>query len=245
MDTSQFDQLLNNTEAALKQYEEKLNNTPSHRVDKERRSVRNCLVATRSDVAQLDSTLRSWRENPRPPVSQGELMKRAEALTELQLHLARVETMVQDPLGGGSDRDPLLGQGRYDTAASVRRHYEENDETRYMDNRTLLQQQHERIQQDDAALERISIGLGQLKTAGLQQQKQLVKQDAMLDELKQGVDNTDARLQSNIKRVDLIEEGSRGGCCALIVILLLLALIVSVLASNWLCSILPHTKKRC
>jgi hypothetical protein len=76
----------------------------------------------------------------------------------------------------------------------------------------------------------------------MEHSKQFHRQDALLDELHDGVDNTQRKLNHNIASVDKVEKGTRGGCCTLIVMAALLALIMSLIFSNWACHVLPKAK---
>jgi len=122
---------------------------------------------------------------------------------------------------------------------------EDTAETEFLSNQALLQETKRQTEEEDEALGQIEQGLGTLKGIGLQQRKQLIKQDGLLSEMRDVMDSTDVRLQGNIKRVDKIDEGAKGGCCAILIIVFFIGLIVSLLASDWICVLLPNTTKRC
>lgn len=243
MDAAEWDRVCANIDGTLRKFDAKLSSQlASGRNEKEKRNIKLKLPSLKNDLSSLDAACDSFAANPRAAgLSDREVNAKMQALAGLQQLFKRVEE-ASGRVGDGGDREFLLG-GDYANANSSRRNIEETEETMYLSNRDMLEHQRQQVENDDAALEQIALGLGTLKTIGMSQQKQFKKQDALLTELKDGVDNTDARMQNNIKRVDKVEEGSRGGCCAMLIMLVLLGLIISILASNWACHIMVNPKK--
>ncbi len=224
--------------------------------DKDKRQIRQKLPALRQDLEALAAAVDAWQRAPpsrsaRGQLDQREIEARARTVDGLRGSLRKLEAAIAPAAGnlmgsavGGGDSAAAraaLFQG-YSTSTKP---VEDTAETEYLSNQDLLQETKKRTREEDEALGQIEQGLGTLKHIGLQQQKQLTKHEGLLDEMREVMDQTDARLQGNIKRVDRLDEGARGGCLALICIALLIGLIISLVASNWACAILPSTTRRC
>lgn len=238
LDPNEWERVYESTESQLRKFDARVHSRAA-KSDRDRKQAKLKLPSLYNDIMSLEAATNQWSTNPRIV---GLTSREVQGKANMVADLVRLYRKLEDALSQVQDNDrDLLLQGA-DFSAS-RKNYDETEETMFMSNRELVQEQRIRIQQEDDSLEAISLGLDNLKNIGKSQEKQLIKQDALLTELKDGVDSTDARMHGNIRRVELVEEGSRGGCCAMIVMVALLGLIVSVLASNWACHILPNVKK--
>lgn len=239
LDPSEWERVYESTDSQLRKFDARVNSR-SAKSDRERKQVKLKLPSLYNDLMSLESATTQWSTNPRVA---GLTPREVQGKATMVADLVRLYRKLEDALSQVNDTDrDLLLQGASDYE-SGRKQYDETDDTMFMSNRELVQEQRLRIQQEDDSLDAIAVGLDNLKTIGKSQEKQLIKHGELLTELKDGVDGTDARMHGNIRSVELVEEGSRGGCCALLVMVALLGLIVSILASNWACHILPSIKK--
>jgi uncharacterized protein YukE len=249
MDPSDWQNLANDVASTIRKLELRCEGLAGAGADKERRQIKQKIPTVRQELDSLDVAVDQWRRAPRKAgLTDRDLQVRATTVSDLRAQLRRVETAVGAAANaGGNALDPVRTRAALfqDYAPPSARPVEDSAETEYLSNQELLHDTRRRTEEEDEALGRIEQGLGTLKSIGLQQKKQLIKQEGLLDEMRGTMDDTDARLQGNIKRVDRIDEGSRGGCCALIIIALLIGLIVSLIASNWVCHILPSTTRGC
>jgi hypothetical protein len=163
--------------------------------------------------------------------------QRVKELSQIKNNIMELELVVTT--GKGGDARQKMFQG-YDSSAY--RPAEETEETMYSSNRDILQQQVQEIDTQDKALGNISRGLGNLKMMSQDMNKELTLQSGLLDDIEQGVDRTDAHLKSNIKRVNLVDEESDGGCCTCLLMFGLFALIVFLLTTNYACYIFNPKK---
>lgn len=111
---------------------------------------------------------------------------------------------------------------------------DESVESQQYSNAQLLTQQRSALSAQDEKLDGILDGVTRLKVMSNDINQELVLHEGLLTELDSAVENTDARLQRNTKRVELVTEQS-GGCCGLICMALLFAVIIMLLVTNWGC----------
>jgi len=194
-------------------------------------------AARDGDLKVLTTSLEQYRANPRQyGITAQDVTTYSGRLDSIRALLSSIEQTCR----GENVRTKLLSDSNQ---SRPRRAVEETEETRDLSNRDMLDQQMVQREQDDELLDGISQGLFSLKQIGLEHSKQFQRQDELLTDLHEGVDTTQRKLNQNITSVDKVEKSSRGGCCAMLTMALLLALIVSLLASNWICPLLPGTKK--
>lgn len=236
LDANEFGRLMSETDAAIRGFDARLQ---SARNDRERRQVRQKLPSITNNINSLHTTLEMWKSNPRKHgMTDRDIQSRTTTLTELENAFNRLQQNLEKGDVPAASKAQLMGG-----YVPLSRPAEDNEDTQFMSNKELLDDEVERVQMEDEALGNISQGLTQLNYVAKAQNKQLLKQEGLINDLKDGLDQTDRDLQGNLKRVDIVEEKSRGGCYSLLLMAALLALIVSVIVSNWMCHILPNIKK--
>lgn len=117
---------------------------------------------------------------------------------------------------------------------------QESESSQQVSNQQLLAQQSAALSAQDEKLDGILDGVSRLKVMSNDINQELDLHANLLNELDSAVENTDARLQRNIRRVDIVTEKA-GGWCGIICMLLLFGLIISLLVTNWGCH-LPKAK---
>lgn len=125
--------------------------------------------------------------------------------------------------GSSSSRGALLGSGERGGGRQVR---EESEHTRGYDNNALYSQQEQVIRQQDEGLEALRKSIARQKQLGMHIGDELEDQNEMLDELNEGVENTNKRLTRETQHVVRVTEKAKAGgmfCC---IVLLILAIIV-------------------
>ena len=113
---------------------------------------------------------------------------------------------------------------------------DESAESQQYSNAQLLTQQRSALSAQDEKLDGILDGVTRLKVMSNDINQELDLHAGLLNELDTAVENTDARLQRNTKRVEIVTEQS-GGCCGLITMALLFAVIIMLLVTNWGCKL--------
>ncbi len=228
----EFTKLLAETESTIRGYDVRLS---SSRSTTELRQIRQKLPTIEKNIEVLESSLEMYLANPRKyGVTENQLQPHTQTLNKVIDLLVKVQT--------GTEKN----NNKNTTAATYippSRPAEDNEETQYLSNQQLLDEEVSRAQLEDDALDSISHGLTQLNYVAKSQNKQLLKHGVLIDEVRDGMERTDGHLQANIQRANIVEEKTRGGCCSLLIMAVLLALIVSVLVSNWPCHILPKVTK--
>lgn len=204
-----------------------------------RRQAKNKLVGCRQQIDKLQSALSVYQSNPR---NHG-LMDRDAALFASRLDASLALFRKIDEMCNRTTSSAGMNGGVSQDYYNQKRINEETEETKALNNQQMYEDQRMKMDRDDEVLDRINVGLGNLHQVGLEQQKQFKRQEGLLMDLHDGMDKTERNMNTNIQRVNKVEEGTRGGCCALLTMIVLLGLIVSLLASNWACAILPKTTK--
>jgi SYP5 family syntaxin len=149
----------------------------------------------------------------------------------------RVQTDRLDADLQSGGRAALMGGARRGPANLA----EESYESQQMTNQQLHAQQRAALSEQDSKLDGILDGVSRLKVMSSDINAELDLHANLLDELDTAVDATDARLQRNTKRIEIVQEKS-GGCCGMIIMVILLVLIVILLVTNWACHIFNSKK---
>jgi SYP5 family syntaxin len=163
---------------------------------------------------------------------EGELNRRKGQLASMRVQTDRLDADLQS---GG--RAALMGGARRGPANLA----EESYESQQMTNQQLHAQQRAALSEQDSKLDGILDGVSRLKVMSSDINAELDLHANLLDELDTAVDATDARLQRNTKRIEIVQEKS-GGCCGMIIMIVLLILIVILLVTNWACHIFNSKK---
>jgi len=235
LDTASFQKLLNETDSSIRGLESRVQ---SARNDIVKRQVRQKLPPVQANLSTLQGTLDVWGNSLRKfNLTENDYQSYNNRYQDVYRSFTRLQQNVDRQAMSDNPKTALL------SGYAPSRPAEDNEETQYMSNQQLLEEEVLRAQQEDAALDSISHGLTQLSFVAKAQNKQMLKQETLVAELREGMERTDQHLQENMLRANIVEKKTRGGCCAMIIMGLLLALIVSVIASNWMCHILPNVKK--
>lgn len=235
LDVIEFTKLASETDSAIQGFEVRLQ---ASRSDRDRRQIRQKFPSIKANIASLQSTLDVWASNLRKwGLTERDIQSRSATVSELHAAFTRLQQNAERTPEANSAKAHLLSN-----YVPLSRPVEDNEQSQYLSNKELLDEEVERAQFEDTALDHISQGLTQLNYTAKAQNKQLLKQEGLITDLGNAMDGTDERLQSNLKRVEIVEENTRGGCCSIIIIALILAIIVSVIFSNWMCHILPKVK---
>uniref|UniRef100_A0A0D9RD83 Syntaxin-8 n=1 Tax=Chlorocebus sabaeus TaxID=60711 RepID=A0A0D9RD83_CHLSB len=105
--------------------------------------------------------------------------------------------------------------------------FEEPEETRGLGFDEIRQQQQKIIQEQDAGLDALSSIISRQKQMGQEIGNELDEQNEIIDDLANLVENTDEKLRTETRRVNLVDRKSTS-CGMIMVILLLLVAIVVV-----------------
>ncbi|KAM5215170.1 syntaxin-8 isoform 2-T2 [Hipposideros larvatus] len=105
--------------------------------------------------------------------------------------------------------------------------FEEPEETRGLGFNEIRQQQQKIIQEQDAGLDALSSIISRQKQMGQEIGNELDEQNEIIDDLTNLVENTDEKLRTETRRVNLVDRKSTS-CGMIMVILLLLVAIVVV-----------------
>jgi len=196
-----------------------------------RMKLNKTLENSKSELSRLERILAKMENNPMAyQIGEGELQRRKGLMADLKRSVATAD-----------DKLNSRGGSRFGYAARREKEYNEDDETRGVSDRSLLQQQHAMRDRHDQKLDGILSGVTKLKVMGQEINQELDLHTRLLDDLDGAVTATDERIVTNIKKVDHIDRKS-GGCCHLITIMLLFALIVFFAASNLPCHIFRPSK---
>ncbi|KAM8955257.1 syntaxin-8 isoform 2-T2 [Lycaon pictus] len=105
--------------------------------------------------------------------------------------------------------------------------FEEPEETRGLGFDEIRQQQQKIIQEQDAGLDALSSIISRQKQMGKEIGNELDEQNEIIDDLANLVENTDGKLRTETRRVNMVDRKSTS-CGMIMVILLLLVAIVVV-----------------
>ena len=118
---------------------------------------------------------------------------------------------------------------------------DESAESQQNTNVQILAAQRSALSSQDEKLDGILDGVSRLKVMSNDINQELDLHANLLNELDSAVDATDARIQRNTKRVEIVTEES-AGCCGLLTMGVLFAIIVMLIATNWACHIFKPSK---
>ncbi|KAM6174396.1 syntaxin-8 isoform 2-T2 [Erethizon dorsatum] len=105
---------------------------------------------------------------------------------------------------------------------------EEPEETRGLGFDELRQQQQKIIQEQDAGLDALSSIISRQKQMGQEIGNELDEQNEIIDDLANLVENTDEKLRTEARRVNLVDRKSTS--CGMIMVILLLLVAIVVIA---------------
>jgi len=180
----------------------------------------------KEDVERLEKELAALERKGK--VGEGEFARRKGMMSEI----VTLAENVNDILTGQSRRNELYEQAY---------NREETDETKDMDNHTILQTQQSQIARQDQQLDGILDGVTKLKVMSYDINNELTLHEHLLTELDSAVEATDGRMVRNTARIDDIEQRS-GGWCPIIMMILLLILIVFLLSTNYACHVFNSSR---
>lgn len=202
----------------------------SSRAPRDRRNVKAKLPQFSHQLESLDSQLTLYSKNPvNFGLNQSELTSFISRINSVRTKLANIDALCNK--SDESAKSALLGN-RYNNI-------KDSEETIDMTNQQLFTDHQLQQANQEAQLDNISDGLTQLNDIALQQNQKLVHHNDMMQKLDETMDETNENMSHNIKRVDLVEENSRGGWISIIIMVVLLILIVFNLASDKMCPFYP------
>jgi len=224
--------LYNTLEGAMAEAQNDFNDAQQRGIgNRQKRSINKKLTESFDNIARLERNLANMERNPmRFKIGEGEVNRRKGMLAAMRAQAERLEADVQS---GG--RASLMGGARRVNLA------EESHESQQMSNVQIHAQQRAALSAQDEKLDGILDGVSRLKVMSSDINAELDLHVNLLGELDSAVDSTDARLQRNIKRIEIVQEKS-GGCCGLIIMLVLFVLIIILLVTNWACHIFNSKK---
>ena len=164
---------------------------------------------------------------------EGEIARRKGLLSSVRSQNDRLD----DEVTNGSGRDGVMAGARVKGVSLA----DESVESQQQSNQQLLAVQQTALSRQDEKLDGILDGVTRLKVMSGDINQELDLHANLLNELDSAVDSTDARLQRNTKRVELVTEQS-GGCCGLIIMAILFVLIIILLVTNWGCHVFKPSK---
>jgi len=195
--------------------------------NREKRVLEKKLSDAREVLGKLDAALSKQQDNPiKWKIGEGELERRRGLLSSLRNVNDKLEHDINNVGGRGVRRVPLGA---------------ESEETAQLSNQQLYANQKSDLADQDEKLDGILDGVSRLKVMSQDINSELDLHASLLTELDGAVDATDARLQRNTKRIELVSE-SAGGWCGLLIMFLLFILIILLLATNWFCHIFKPSK---
>ena len=162
---------------------------------------------------------------------EGEIIRRKGLLSAVRKQNERLD----DELNNGSGRPGGAGARKPMSLA------DESDESQQHSNAQILAQQKSALSAQDEKLDGILDGVSRLKVLSNDINQELDLHANLLGELDSAVDATDARLQRNTKRIEIVQEES-GGCCGLLTMAILFGLMVMLLITNWGCHVFKPSK---
>lgn len=220
----QFDQL----DVHQEEMRNELNDAQAKGIgNRQKRAINKRVVDARDTLNRLERSLRAMERNPmKAKIGEGELARRAGLLAALRQQYDTLDDQVNT--NGGR-----LGANLARKAPTLA---EESAESQAISNQQLLAQQRSALSSQDEKLDGILDGVSRLKVMSHDINQELSLHENILSELDSAVDNTDARLQRNTKRVEIVTEES-GGCCGLVTMAILFAIIVMLLVTNWGCKL--------
>jgi hypothetical protein len=184
----------------------------------------------RDMITRLERSLANMERAPMKfKIGEGEINRRKGLLTSVRTDSDRLES---DLNGGGSS-------GR--AARRPVNLADESLESQQQSNVQIHAQQRSALSAQDEKLDGILDGVSRLKVMSNDINQELDLHAGLLTELDSAVDSTDARLQRNTKRIEIVQEQS-GGCCGMLTMAVLLGLIIMLLVTNWACHIFKPSK---
>eukprot|EP00462_Mataza_sp_D1_P017249 CAMPEP_0175155726 /NCGR_PEP_ID=MMETSP0087-20121206/21163_1 /TAXON_ID=136419 /ORGANISM="Unknown Unknown, Strain D1" /LENGTH=236 /DNA_ID=CAMNT_0016442969 /DNA_START=39 /DNA_END=749 /DNA_ORIENTATION=- len=190
---------------------------------RQKRNLAKKLTSARDNLTKLQRQLLQMEANPSGfGIGVGELERRRGLLAELQSLQKQADASINDR----SNSNVSFATRRAGGKAA-----KETEETMYMTDQALVQEQKQTIEQQDEKLDVLADGLTKLKYMGQDINAELGLHERLLDDIENAVEKTDARIQSNTKGVEEIQMKSKSNCCIFIVMVLLLAIIVFLIAS--------------
>jgi SYP5 family syntaxin len=224
---------LSELESLIDQGEKRL--TGPRREARDKRTIKQKIPQYEASLQTLDNQLTLYSRNPLSfGLDQSEVNSYIARINGLRGKIQTLEALCQRD--NESAKSALLGDPRY-------RNIKDSDETVDMTNQDLYNDQLVHRANEDAKLDNISDGLGQLNDIARQQNQKLTHHGELVGNLNDNIDIVDENMRHNIKRVDIVEENTRGGCISLLVMVAILVLIVVTIATNWACVIFQNSKR--
>eukprot|EP00053_Salpingoeca_punica_P015676 m.144878 g.144878 ORF g.144878 m.144878 type:complete len:178 (+) comp16776_c1_seq1:125-658(+) len=128
--------------------------------------------------------------------------------------------------GGGQDRSALFGSNSGGGSGGGRQPYVEDESTRGMDTRALIQRQDQVMRDQDEGLDLIAKSIARQKQLGQAIGNELDDQNDMLEDLSRGVSNTEHTLKRETGHIVRVSEKAKTGGMLCCIVLLILAIII-------------------
>lgn len=203
------------------------------RTPRDKRNIKAKLPQLNDLFESLDNQLTTYHKNPgQYGFNNSETGQLLTKMSQLRTKLSSLDASCNK---ADDSRSALLGDARY-------RNVKDSEQTIDMTNQQLFADHQARQAGEEAQLDNISDGLTQLNQIASQQNQHLVHHNAQIGQLNDTIDVVDENMRHNIKRVDLVEENSRGGWVSVTFILLLLVLIFMNLFTCWFVIFYPGGK---
>eukprot|EP01006_Ploeotia_vitrea_P028818 TRINITY_DN61451_c0_g1_i2.p1 TRINITY_DN61451_c0_g1~~TRINITY_DN61451_c0_g1_i2.p1 ORF type:complete len:227 (+),score=83.76 TRINITY_DN61451_c0_g1_i2:25-681(+) len=184
---------------------------------KQKRQRSRDLNQLQQDLTRLERSFREIESDPgRYGLGQGELSRRRGLLQRLRADVMDI---------GSDGRNTRAGLFN---SRKAREEAQETDDTEFLTNAQLHQQQQVAMDDQDQHLDRILDGVSVLKNMSHDIGAELDVHSQLLEELDEAVEVTDNRVQSNTHKVTDVHEKT-GGCLPLCIIFLLFAVIIALI----------------
>lgn len=232
-DAAEWLRIYQQVEGAMEEATNELNDAAGQRAmgNRQKRAINKRVSESRESVARLERSLAAMERAPmRFKIGEGEIARRKGLLASVRSQTDRLEV----ELGGGS-------MGRSGPARRPVNLAEESAESQASSNVQIYAAQRSALSAQDEKLDGILDGVSRLKVMSNDINQELDLHANLLGELDSAVDSTDARLQRNTKRIEIVQEES-SGCCGLLTMGLLFALLIILLVTNWGCHVFKPSK---
>jgi syntaxin 8 len=196
---------------------------------RDKRNLARKLEKVKQDVSDLDRMLSRFEANPLEfKVGEGEVSRRRGLMVDLKNMLVSSE----DTSNNSKNKRELFNAARRQAAPR-----EEDEDTKGMRNEEIHGHVQATVAKQDEQLGAVLEGVTKLKVMSNDIGAELDLHHHLLGDLDTAVSKTDAKIQNNTKRIEIVSEEDGGGCCGLIVMALLVVLILFLATSNAACHV--------
>eukprot|EP00002_Diphylleia_rotans_P040953 TRINITY_DN9843_c0_g1_i2.p1 TRINITY_DN9843_c0_g1~~TRINITY_DN9843_c0_g1_i2.p1 ORF type:complete len:240 (-),score=62.99 TRINITY_DN9843_c0_g1_i2:333-1052(-) len=201
-------------------------------VSKQNAQIRKSIKELDEKIELLDDAVKLQLRNISSNLSEKESLRRQDKMMDLKLK--RDELKVMHQKGPSENQSALFApsrasQGRaWGNAAG--KSIQETEETRELSSDELVQVQRQRMQEQDALIERIGMSVDRQKQIGLTIHDELTEQNKMLEDLEDQVDHTTSRLSREQQRINKIlkKSSTKWLMCCLFISIVLFVLLVAL-----------------